>query len=167
MTPTAPIQLDLFETPTCGDIWPGPPSSATVRHAAVALRCAGTVDRVAAIARAVTPSRPNAGGYEDGIAWETTAKGIAVTQPPGTGSCSTFTWRALDGALAASLTPALCSAIAAWSARWCSMHAARPYIDQINGHQIYRWSTYLYVTDLATAIEHDVQTAAVERLVAA
>ena len=155
LTEQGPEHLDLFGAPP-------PPPSATARHAAIALRCAGTVNRIASIAYGEKPSRPDAHGGGAGIRWDCTRDGITVTT---SGNRWTFTWRALDAALAASLTPGVCSAIAAWVARWRSMHEGRSYIDQINGHDIYLWPTYVYVTSLARAIEHDVQTAAVKRLV--
>jgi hypothetical protein len=160
---THPLQLDLFAPAPLPSSAPAS-SSALAGHALAAMRGAGTIDRILAIARGTTPSRPVAGGHDAGVSWETGSKGITVT------TClasTTFSWRALDGAIADVLTPGVCSALGAWAARWRSMHDTRPYRDTLNGHRPYAWSTYLYVMDLARAVERDVQAAAAARLVAA
>lgn len=161
-----PEQLALFDPPPPLRRASSAPSasSALAGHAVAAMRGAGTIDRILAIARATAPSRPVAGGHDAGVSWETGSKGITVSTCV---ASTTFSWRALDGAISDVLTPGVCSALAAWSARWRSMHDSRPYLDQINGHQTYRWPTFLYVMDLARAIERDVQLAAVGRLVSA
>jgi hypothetical protein len=161
-----PEQLALFDQPPPVRRASSAPteSSALARHALAAMRGAGTIDRILAIARATAPSRPVAGGHDAAISWETGPKGITVTGPV---VHTTWSWRALDGAIADVLSPGVCSALGAWAARWRSMHDTRPYRDTLNGHRPYAWSTYLYVMDLARAVERDVQAAAAARLVAA
>jgi len=147
------LQLELFADPVVDNDLAG--------HV---LRCAATVDRIVAIAMGTKPRRPDGGGAADGVRWWTTPAGIEVTAGD---ARALYRWRQIDQAIAQAITPGICSALAAWTARWRSMHDARPCIDVINGHRAYSWPTFLYVTSLAAAIEADVRSVAALELEAA
>lgn len=124
-------------------------------HRLIALRSTLNVSSIYAVAVGTKMRHPEGGGHVDGITWSSAARGLTAHGRGLPEVC--WTWAEIEHAVRLVLTPGLCTALAAWSARWRSMHDARPYLDRINGHQTYAWCTYRYVTDLAQAIELDVQ----------
>lgn len=123
-------------------------------HRLIALSSTLNVSSIYAVAIAGKMRHVEGGGHSDGITWSSSARGVTAR---GRGLPEiVWTWNEIEHAVQHVITPGLCSALAAWSARWRSMHDCRPYLDRINGHQAYAWCTYRYVTSLARAIELDV-----------
>jgi hypothetical protein len=154
LTEPGPEQLDLFGAPP-------PPSNATARHAAIALRCAGTVNRIASIAYGEKPSRSRRSRRRG---WDQVGLHQGRHHGRGVGQSLDLHVAGARRCAGRGVDP------------WCvlgdrcmggevAIDARGSFVRRSDQRSQHLPGADVRVRHLARAIQHDVQTAAVKRLV--